>query len=92
MKSRSNPSSSQYGKHLSVDEVHDMFAPSQDAVDSVKGWLESAGVAADRVSQSVNKQWIQFDADAAELEKLLHTEYYIYDHAVSGKSHVACRE
>lgn len=77
---------------MSAEEVHDFFAPSQAAVDNVRTWLESAGVAADRISQSVNKQWIQFDADAAELEKLLHTEYYIYDHADTGRSHVACRE
>lgn len=69
-----------------------MFAPSQDAVDSVRSWLESAGVAADRISQSVNKQWMQFDADASEIEKLLRTEYYLYSHSETGKSHIACRE
>lgn len=77
---------------MSAEEVHDLFAPSQEAVDSVHSWLVSAGVAADRISQSVNKQWIQFDADAAELERLLHTEYYIYDHADTGRTHIATRE
>lgn len=69
-----------------------MFAPSQDSVDEVRSWLESAGVAKHRISQSVNKQWIQFDADARELEDLLRTEYYIYSHTDSGKSHIAARE
>lgn len=72
--------------------MHDLFAPSEDTVAGVRAWLESAGVEADRISQSKNKQWIQFDADAAEVERLLATEYYIYDHAEDGKSHVACRE
>ena len=73
-------------------EVHDLFAPSQDAVDNVKSWLESSGISIDRISQSANKQWLKFDASAEELEKLLHAEYYIYDHADTGRSHVACRE
>ncbi|KAJ6105126.1 hypothetical protein N7523_010200 [Penicillium sp. IBT 18751x] len=88
----SNPSSSRYGQHMSESEVIDLFAPSQESVGSVLGWLESSGVATDRISQSVNKQWIQFDADAEELEKLLRTEYYLYAHSETGRSHVACRE
>ena len=90
--SRSNPDSNRYGKHLSIDEVHDLFAPSEKSVEDVRYWLESAGIAGHRISQSVNKQWIQFDADAKELEKLLHTEYYVYSHTETGRSHVACRE
>lgn len=92
MNCRSNPSSSRYGQHLSPEEVHDFFAPAKDSVDGVRDWLESAGIEASRISQSVNKQWIQFDAVTEELEKLLHTEYYVYDHADTGKTHVACNE
>ena len=89
---RSNPSSSQYGQYLSVDEVHDLFAPTEKSVDDVLSWLGSAGIARDRITQSVNKQWIQFDANAEELEELLHTKYYVYSHAQTGRSYVACRE
>lgn len=75
-----------------MDEVHDLFAPSQDSVDSVRAWLESAGIDPDRISQSTNKQWLQFDADADEAERLLRTEYYVHSHSGTGKSHVACGE
>ncbi|KAJ5471769.1 hypothetical protein N7530_009126 [Penicillium desertorum] len=88
----SNPHSSRYGQYLSVNEVHDLFAPTEKRVNDVRSWLESAGVAKDRITQSANKQWIQFDADAEELENLLHTKYYLYSHAETGRSHVACRE
>ncbi|GAB1208348.1 hypothetical protein APSETT445_007096 [Aspergillus pseudonomiae] len=88
----STPGSHQYGDHLTVDEVHDLFAPSQDSVDSVRSWLESAGIAPDRITQSTNKQWLQFDAGADEVEQLLKTEFYRYSHAGTGRSHVACRE
>ncbi|CAI7623973.1 unnamed protein product [Penicillium pancosmium] len=88
----SDPNSARYGKHMSATEVHDLFAPSQESVDDVRAWLESSGIASGRVSHSQNKQWIQFDADASELEKLLNTEYYIYSHSETGRSHIACRE
>lgn len=72
--------------------MHDLFAPSQANVDEVRSWLESSGVEPGRISQSVNKQWIQFDAAAEEVEKLLKAEYYLYTHAETGRAHVACRE
>lgn len=89
---RSDPSHENYGKHLSLEEVHDLFAPHEESVDSVRAWLESEGIASDRISQSANKQWLQFDADAEEAEKLLRAEYYLYTHSGSGRSHVACPE
>ena len=61
-------------------------------MDGVRSWLESSGIASDRISQSTNKQWIQFDAHAHELEKLVQAEYYLYSHAETGRDHVACRE
>ncbi|KAJ6177663.1 hypothetical protein N7519_008124 [Penicillium mononematosum] len=88
----SNPHSSRYGQYLSVNEVHDLFAPTEKSVEDVRSWLESAGIAKDRITQSTNKQWVQFDADAEELENLLHTKYYVYSHAETGRLHVACRE
>lgn len=77
---------------MSESQVHDLFAPSQESVDGVRSWLESSGVASDRISQSTNKQWVQFDAAADELETLLQAKYYIFTHAETGRDHVACRE
>ncbi|RAK86276.1 alkaline serine protease AorO [Aspergillus costaricaensis CBS 115574] len=88
----SHPQSPRYGQHLSSEEVHDLFAPSNDAVENVRAWIESAGIAPSRISQSYNKQWLQFDAHASEVEQLLQTEYYIYSHADTGSSHVTCHE
>ncbi|GKZ19826.1 tripeptidyl-peptidase sed1 [Aspergillus brasiliensis] len=88
----SHPQSSRYGQHLSSEEVHDLFAPSNEAVESVRAWIESAGIAPSRISQSHNKQWLQFDAYASEAEQLLQTEYYIYSHADTGSSHLTCHE
>ncbi|KAL4948193.1 peptidase S8/S53 domain-containing protein [Aspergillus filifer] len=88
----SNPTSPRYGKHLLANDVHDLFAPSRENVDYVRQWLESEGISGHRISQSVNKQWLQFDATASEMERLLRTEYYLYSHLETGKSHIATRE
>jgi tripeptidyl-peptidase-1 len=82
--------SPRYGQHYSAEEVADIFAPSQSTVDAVRDWLLSAGIPAERISQSVNKQWMQFDAAAGELESLLKTEYHVYEHSGTGQSTVAC--
>lgn len=90
--SRSDHTSSKYHQFYTAEEVHDMFAPPEETIQSVRDWLESAGVADDRITLSANKQWLQFDAAAEEVERLLHTEYYIHTHSATGKSHVACHE
>ena len=69
-----------------------MFAPPQEAVDGVRAWLEDAGIAAQRISHSTNKQWIQFDAKVHEAEVLLKTKYNQYEHEATGSLHVACDE
>lgn len=90
--SRSDHTSPKYGQHYTIEEIHDLFAPSEESVQSVRDWLESAGVHGDRITLSANKQWLQFDADAEEVERLLRTEYYVHTDSVTGKSHVACHE
>lgn len=84
--------SPKYGQWYSPEEIVDLFAPSEDSVAAVRGWLEGAGVDAERISLSANKQWIQFDAPADEVENLFKTKYHVYEHQASGKKSVACEE
>lgn len=90
--SSSRHDSPRFGKHYTAEEVIEIFAPAQAAVDAVRGWLESAGIAAHRIGQSANKQWIQFDADAEEAERLLKAEYHVYEHTGTGRTNIACDE
>ena len=52
----SNPKSPNYGEHMTAEEVIDFFAPEQYRVDLVMEWLSEAGISADRLSLSTNKQ------------------------------------
>jgi tripeptidyl-peptidase-1 len=89
---RSHPESPKYGQHWSSEEVVDFFAPSADAVAAVRAWLEEAGIASSNIGHSANKQWLQFDATAAEAESLLKTKYHAYEHTATGKTNIACEE
>ena len=88
----SSHGSSRYGQYYSPEELADIFAPLKTAVDTIRSWLESNGIPSDSISQSTNKQWIQFDAETEVVEHLFRTEYYVYEHITSGRTTIACEE
>lgn len=88
----SDHESPKYGQHYSSEEVAEIFAPSQESVDAIRTWLHESGIIASRVSQSFNKQWLQFDASTEELSALLKTKYHEFYHPETGTTHVACDE
>ncbi|KAF2164325.1 hypothetical protein M409DRAFT_67866 [Zasmidium cellare ATCC 36951] len=85
-----DPDSKNFGNFYSAEEVHDLFAPAESSAQAVKSWLEKAGVHGDRISQSVNKQWVQLDLSTWEAEKLLQTKYHFFEHAPTGKTTIGC--
>ena len=87
----SHPSSNNYGKHLSAEEVHELFAPSQESIDAVKSWLLGSGlVLDDDVVHYENKGWLSVDMPAKHAESLLSTEYY--EHELSDGTRLGCDE
>lgn len=68
------------------------FAPSNEAVDSVKTWLASAGISDQRIKHAQGLNWLDFDATVDEAESLLRTKFYMFEHTASGQPHVACEE
>jgi tripeptidyl-peptidase-1 len=87
----SRPQSEKYGQYWSQEDVLTAFAPSQDSVDLVGQWLESAGIAKHRITHSDNKQWLAFDATPEEAESLTHAQYHEYEHP-KGYAMVGCEE
>ena len=86
----SNPASSKYGKHWSVEETTKTFAPSDESSKAVLQWLSEHGFVNIRTSGALHT--LEFEASVAEIERLLKTEYHVYEHSESGKGHVACEE
>lgn len=67
-----------------------MFAPSADAVEAVREWLDSAGIDPSRVVHSDNKGWLAFDAYAHEAEQLFLAEFYEHKHAKTASTKIGC--
>ncbi|KAF2152152.1 putative alkaline serine protease AorO [Myriangium duriaei CBS 260.36] len=88
----SHHESPRYSQWYSPEEIIDFFAPAKEAFDDVRAWLEKSGIHPDRISQSANKQWVQFDAKAHEAERLFNTKYHVYEHQGTGNINVACDE
>jgi tripeptidyl-peptidase I len=55
----------------------------------VVNWLAASGIETKRISQSTNKQWIQFDAHADEMEDILYTSFFFYEHSSTGSKNIA---
>ena len=87
----SSPNSKNYGKHWTQEEVIAKFAPSTEAIDATRDWLVASGIARHRITHSDNQGWLAFDASTEEIESLLDTEYYHYEHATHGST-VGCDE
>ena len=85
---RSDPDSPTYGKHLTQDEVADMFAPSASSIEHVKQWLMDGGIDSKHIRITKSKGWIHADVTPAQLEDLLKTTYHTYSHRSSQSQYV----
>ncbi|KAI9845406.1 MAG: hypothetical protein M1837_004884 [Sclerophora amabilis] len=85
----SDPLSSKFSQHWTVDDVVKMFAPSTETVGAVRDWLKESGIAPARVKQTSNLSWLAFNATVDETESLLKAKYNVYQHR-DGPTHIAC--
>jgi tripeptidyl-peptidase-1 len=88
----SSPSSENYGKHLSKEEVHAIFAPALETVEVVKNWLLETGLVQEAdILGYENKGWIAIDMPAKHAESLFGTEYYEHE-TKTGDIRIGCDE
>ncbi|KAH9176552.1 subtilisin-like protein [Lactarius sanguifluus] len=80
-----HPDSPAYGQHWTPEKVADFFAPSESTVSSIRTWLSGSGIAEDKVRLSPNKGWIEVNVTVATAERLLDTEYQVYEHPSGAK-------
>ncbi|KAG0646389.1 Sedolisin-B [Hyphodiscus hymeniophilus] len=74
----SDPDHPRYGQYLAVEDIHDLVAPSEESLDLVHEWLLTNGV--DKFNYSPAKDWINIYIDVESAERLLDTEYSVYEH------------
>lgn len=88
----SDPASTNYGKHWTVEQIKDIFSPSDETIDAVMKWLTVSGIAEDRISLTPSRGWLAFDATVHEAEQLLETEYFQYENGDTGQLNAGCEE
>ncbi|KAI0776517.1 family S53 protease [Trametes elegans] len=79
----STPSSANYGKFLSKDEVAEYVAPTEDTVRAVGAWLSAHGLAA--TPSSPAGDWLALDVSVGQANALLGADYAVYTHGASGR-------
>lgn len=91
-----DPRSANYGKHWTAEEVSRMFAPDPETAGVVvKEWLANADysdIAGDRVKLAASGGWLVFNATVGEAERLLGTEFWLYEESESGVVAAGCDE
>ena len=77
-------------ENRSQEDVVKAFQPADDSVTAVRDWISSVLGEKKQITHTDNKAWLAFDASTAELEKLLHTQYYEHHDAAGGRVKVTC--
>ncbi|KAI0120716.1 peptidase S8/S53 domain-containing protein [Xylariales sp. AK1849] len=85
-----HPSSPNYGKHLTHEEVIELFAPAEETVSAVRDWLIQSGVNESRIMPYENKGWLGVDMPVKEAEALFLTQYHEYER--QGSLRLGCDE
>ncbi|KAI0312873.1 Pro-kumamolisin, activation domain-containing protein [Amylostereum chailletii] len=78
----STPSSANYGKHLSKQEVNAYVAPKEDTVDAVQAWLSSNGINA--TSLSPTGDWLGFETTVEHANDLFDASFSTFTHQGTG--------
>ena len=76
----SDPSHSRYGQHLSTEEVNELVTPSKHAQSLVHEWLIYENIDPTALEYSPAKDWIKISLPVGQLERLLETQYSVFEH------------
>jgi tripeptidyl-peptidase-1 len=76
----SDPFHQRYGQHLSKAEVDELVKPSDEALELVHEWLLDHDVEQWELQYSASKDFIKLSLPVADVERLLDTKYFIFEH------------
>ncbi|KAF3064317.1 Tripeptidyl-peptidase sed3 [Daldinia childiae] len=78
----SDPDHPRYGQHLSADEVKELVKPTDETLNLIHEWLADNDVTPSGYSSA--KDWITVSLPVKAIERLLDTEYHVYEHKDGG--------
>ena len=83
----SDPSSKDFGKHMSYNDVHDMLRPNEDSFEVIYAWLASYDIGPDMVEKvTPNGDFVRFTITVGTANALLDTEYWIWEHEATHRT------
>jgi len=72
----SDPSSSKYGQHWSMEEIHDFLKPSDTSIAAVLNWIEQYGINSNDIQYlTVNKDFMRIKTTVKVANEMLNTKY-----------------
>src|SRR5581483_275822 len=80
-----DPSSANYHKWLTADQLGRLYGPSRDEINTVAQWLNSHGLRVNTIHKS--GLVIDVSGNAAQVRDAFHTEIHAFN--VRGESHIA---
>jgi tripeptidyl-peptidase-1 len=78
VESLSDPSSYEYGKYMTVEQIRQMISPPKSAVAIVTEWLQQHGV----TQIEDLSDWVRATMTVEQAEKLLQVDYHHYRHII----------
>ena len=87
----SQPTSPNYGKHWTPADVTTAFRPTTASMEVVHNWLVGNEIDSSRITRAKSGAWVSLNATVAEAERLLDTEYFVYQHS-DGSTYLACKD
>ncbi|EXJ77231.1 hypothetical protein A1O3_10389 [Capronia epimyces CBS 606.96] len=76
----SDPSHHRYGQHLTQQQVHELISPSDETTDLIEEWLSQNDIDPSHCQYNAARDWITLTLPVAQVERLLHTKYSVYQH------------
>ncbi|KAF8204660.1 tripeptidyl peptidase A [Pholiota molesta] len=80
----SDPDHERYGQHLSKEEVEELVAPHPESLSTVNEWLSSFGFRDEDLIRSSARDWVTLKVPVSVAEKMLETNYHVWEHVESG--------
>ncbi|KAH9949260.1 family S53 protease [Amylocystis lapponica] len=79
----SDPTSPNYGKHLTKAEVETYTSPKPDSVAAVNSWLDENGITATTISPAGD--WLAFTVDVSTANTLFDANYSVFSYGQAGE-------
>lgn len=80
----STPEHPRYGQHLTAEEVNELIRPADESLELVEQWLVEHGIDSLELDYSPAKDFISLTLPVEQVERLLDTEYSVYQHEDDG--------